>query len=186
MGCLVERLWNIGSYGTLHKGDPKLLPKSDSYAINIIVCIGVLPPLKNTPALFLTMPRLNLQTVQASPPFWATPRLYWFFVKHPPKNRIFQWNPKYVLSCPLPLLENLVGGSPSPHPPHSRKEKGGGVHTMDILTTTSKENNRYSVGLLRKEYASTLPNNRALAISRMISLKKKFGRQPELHTQGSK
>ena len=90
MGCLVERLWNIGSYGTLHKGDPKLLPKSDSYAINIIVCIGVLPPLKNTPALFLTMPRLNLQTVQAPPPFWATPRLYWFFVKHPPKNRIFQ------------------------------------------------------------------------------------------------
>ena len=73
-----------------------------------------------------------------------------------------------------------------PPSPTQQKGEGGGVHTMDILTTTSKENNRYSVGLLRKEYASTLPNNRALAISRMISLKKKFGRQPELHTQGSK
>ena len=73
-----------------------------------------------------------------------------------------------------------------PSPTQQKGEGGGGVHTMDILTTTSKENNRYSVGLLRKEYASTLPNNRALAISRMISLKKKFGRQPELHTQGSK
>ena len=64
---LVERLWNIESYGTLHKGDPKLLPKSDSCAINIIVWIGVLPPLKNTPR------HLNLETVQASPLFRQLP-----------------------------------------------------------------------------------------------------------------
>ena len=52
---------------------------------------------------------------------------------------------------------------------------------VDILAkTTKKENNRYSVGLLWKEDTVTLPNNRSLAISRMISLEKKFGRQPDL------
>ena len=55
---------------------------------------------------------------------------------------------------------------------------------IDIPTTsTSKGNNRYSVGLLWKEVAPTLSNNKALAISRMISLDKKFDRPPDLHTK---
>ena len=73
-----------------------------------------------------------------------------------------------------------------PSPTQQKGEGGGGCTLWTSSRPLVKENNRYSVGLLRKEYASTLPNNRALAISRMISLKKKFGRQPELHTQGSK
>ena len=32
---LIERFWNIESYRTVNKGDPKLLPKSDSHALDI-------------------------------------------------------------------------------------------------------------------------------------------------------
>ena len=50
----------------------------------------------------------------------------------------------------------------------------------DILTkTTKKENNRYSIGLLWKKDTVTLPNDRSLAMSRMVSLEKNFDRQPE-------
>ena len=57
----------------------------------------------------------------------------------------------------------------------------GDKHAVDILAkTTKKENNRYSVGLLWKEDTVTLPNKRSLVISRMISLEKKFDRQPDL------
>ena len=57
----------------------------------------------------------------------------------------------------------------------------GDKRAVDILTkTTKKENNRYSVGLLWKEDTVTLPNKRSLVISRMISLEKKFDRQPDL------
>ena len=57
----------------------------------------------------------------------------------------------------------------------------GDKRAVDILAkTTKKENNRYSVGLLWKEDTVTLPNNRSMAISRMISLEKKFDRQPDL------
>ena len=52
---------------------------------------------------------------------------------------------------------------------------------MKILqTTTSKVQNRYSVGLLWKEQLPELPNNRCLAISRMLSLEKKFEKSPSL------
>ena len=81
---LVERFWDIECYGTVNKGDPKVLPKSDKRAVDI------------------------------------------------------------------------------------------------LAKTTKKENNRYSVGLLWKEDTATLPNNRSLAISRMISLEKKFDRQADL------
>ena len=48
-------------------------------------------------------------------------------------------------------------------------------HAMKILlTTTSKVQNRYSVGLLWKEQLPELPNNRCLTISRMLSLEKKL------------
>ena len=57
----------------------------------------------------------------------------------------------------------------------------GEKRAVDILTkTTKKENNRYYAGLLWKEDTITLSNNRSLAISRMISLEKKFDRQPDL------
>ena len=69
---LIERFWNIENYRTVNKGDPKLLPKSDSHAIDI------------------------------------------------------------------------------------------------PTTTANRENNNYSVGLLWKEDASTLPNNKAMAIARII------------------
>ena len=53
------------------------------------------------------------------------------------------------------------------------------AHAMKILqTTTSKVQNRYSVGLLWKEQLPELPNNRCLAISRMLSLEKKFEKSP--------
>ena len=56
----------------------------------------------------------------------------------------------------------------------------GDKRAVDILAKTAKkENNRYSVGLLWKEDTVKLPNNRSLAISRMISLEKKFDRQPD-------
>ena len=49
------------------------------------------------------------------------------------------------------------------------------AHAMKILqTTTSKVQNRYSVGLLWKEQLPELPNNPCLAISRMLSLEKNF------------
>ena len=52
---------------------------------------------------------------------------------------------------------------------------------MKILqTTTSKVQNRYSVGLLWKEQLPELPNNRCLAISRMLSLEKRFEKSPSL------
>ena len=55
----------------------------------------------------------------------------------------------------------------------------GDKHAVDILSkTTKKENNRYSVGLSWKEDTVALPNNRSIALSRMISLEKKFDRQP--------
>ena len=55
----------------------------------------------------------------------------------------------------------------------------GDKRAVDILAkTTKRENNRYSVGLLWKEDTVTLPNNRSLVISRIISLEKKFDRQP--------
>ena len=55
----------------------------------------------------------------------------------------------------------------------------GDKHAVNILSKTrKKENNRYSVGLSWKEDTVTLPNNRSIAISRMISLEKKFNRQP--------
>ena len=51
----------------------------------------------------------------------------------------------------------------------------GDKHAVDILSKTrKKENNRYSVGLSWKEDTVTLPNNRSIAISRMISLEKKI------------
>ena len=49
-----------------------------------------------------------------------------------------------------------------------------------MLAKTTKKEIRYSVGLLFKENTVTLPNNRLLAISRMISLEKKFDRHPGL------
>ena len=56
----------------------------------------------------------------------------------------------------------------------------GDKRAVDILAkTTKKENNRCTVGLLWKEDIVTLTNNRSLAISRMISLEKKFDRQPD-------
>ena len=52
---------------------------------------------------------------------------------------------------------------------------------MKILqTTTSKVQNRYSVGLLWKEQLPELPNNPCLAISRMLSLEKNFYKSPSL------
>ena len=55
------------------------------------------------------------------------------------------------------------------------------AHAMKILqTTTSKVQNRYSVGLLWKEQLPELPNNRCLASSRMLSLEKKFEKSPSL------
>ena len=57
----------------------------------------------------------------------------------------------------------------------------GDKRAVDILAkTTKKEENRYSVSLLWKEDTVTLPNNRLMAISKMISLEKKFDRQPDL------
>ena len=75
---LIERFWNIENYRTVNKGDPKLLPKSDSHAIDI------------------------------------------------------------------------------------------------PTTTANRENNTYSVGLLWKEDAPTLPNNRVMTIDRIITLEKKL------------
>ena len=55
------------------------------------------------------------------------------------------------------------------------------AHAMKILqTTTSKVQNRYSVGLLWKEQLPELPNNPCLAISRMLSLEKNFYKSPSL------
>ena len=55
------------------------------------------------------------------------------------------------------------------------------AHAMKILqTTTSKVQNRYSIGLLWKEQLLGLPNNRCLAISRTLSLEKKFEKPPSL------
>ena len=52
---------------------------------------------------------------------------------------------------------------------------------MKILQTiTSKVQNRYSIGLLWKEQLLGLPNNRCLAISRTLSLEKKFEKPPSL------
>ena len=51
---------------------------------------------------------------------------------------------------------------------------------MSLAKTTKNENNSYSVGVLWKENTATLPNNRSIAISRTISLEKKFDRQPDL------
>ena len=52
---------------------------------------------------------------------------------------------------------------------------------MKILqTTTVNVQNRYLVGLLLKEQLPELPNNRRLAISRMLSLEKKFEKSPSL------
>ena len=57
----------------------------------------------------------------------------------------------------------------------------GEKRAVDILAkTTKKENNRCSFGLLWKEDTITLSNNKSLATSWMISLEKKFDRQPEL------
>ena len=33
---LVERFWNIECYGTVNKRDPKVLPKSDTRAVDIL------------------------------------------------------------------------------------------------------------------------------------------------------
>ena len=55
------------------------------------------------------------------------------------------------------------------------------AHAMKILqTTTSKVQNRYSVGLLWKEQLPELPNNRCLTISRSLLLEKKFEKSPSL------
>ena len=59
-----------------------------SRKITCIVCIGVSTPLSKAPPTLLRQAPLNLQTVQAMLPY--------ILVFHdPPKDRIFQWIPKY-------------------------------------------------------------------------------------------
>ena len=55
------------------------------------------------------------------------------------------------------------------------------IHALQILeSTTIKEKGRYSVGLLWKDDKPILPYNRNMAISRMLSLERKFEKQPSL------
>ena len=53
------------------------------------------------------------------------------------------------------------------------------AHALQILdSTTTKEQDRHSAGLLWKDDKPTLPYNRNMAISRMLSLERKFEKQP--------
>ena len=55
------------------------------------------------------------------------------------------------------------------------------AHALQILEpTTTKEKDRYSVRLLWKDDKPILPDNRNMAISRMLSLERKFEKQPSL------
>ena len=49
-----------------------------------------------------------------------------------------------------------------------------------------KADRHYSVGLLWKEESPSLPNNRNLALSRLLSLEKKFKNNPNLHAKYQK
>ena len=58
------------------------------------------------------------------------------------------------------------------------------VHTLQILeSTTTKEKDRYSVRLLWRNDKPILPYNRNMAISRMLSLERKFEKQPSLKSK---
>ena len=60
------------------------------------------------------------------------PELVIVFFKKSPSLKV------EVLSSPPCLFENLVGGSPSPPPPCSKKgREGGGVHTMFVISQKS-------------------------------------------------
>ena len=58
-------------------------------ASSFIVCIGVSAPphpFKNTPPPPLIFAKLPLKPRNCpSPPFWAVPQIYWFFMNLPPK-----------------------------------------------------------------------------------------------------
>ena len=58
------------------------------------------------------------------------------------------------------------------------KNEQRAIHILE--STTVKKMNRYEVGLLWKSDEPKLPNNRALAVSRLKSLESKFSKQPQL------
>ena len=58
------------------------------------------------------------------------------------------------------------------------------AHALQILkSTTINEKDRYSVGLLWKDDKPSLPYNRNMAISRMLSLEWKFEKQPSIKSR---
>ena len=58
---------------------------------------------------------------------------------------------------------------------------------LNILEKTVKRiDSHYSVGLLWKEESPSLPNNRNLALSRLLSLEKKFKNNPKFHAKYQK
>ena len=58
------------------------------------------------------------------------------------------------------------------------------THALQILeSTTTKEKDKYSVGLLWKDDKPILPYNRNMAISQMLSLERKFEKQPSLKSK---
>ena len=53
---------------------------------------------------------------------------------------------------------------------------------LEILEqTTTKKQGKYEVGILWKDDNPSLPNNRALAIARMINMERKFKQDPKFH-----
>ena len=58
------------------------------------------------------------------------------------------------------------------------------AHALQILeSTTINQKDRYSVGLLWKDDKPSLPYNRNMAISRMLSLERKFEKQPSIKSR---
>ena len=54
--------------------------------------------------------------------------------------------------------------------------------TLEILEqTATKKHGKYEVGIRWKDNNPSLPNNRALAIARMINMERKFKRDPKFH-----
>ena len=61
------------------------------------------------------------------------------------------------------------------------------IKALDILEkTVTKIHGHYSLGLLWRDEFPNLPNNRSLALSRFLSLEKKFKNNPEFHKQYQK
>ena len=75
-------------------------------------------------------------------------------------------------------VESYSTESPLDPRPLSKNEK----RVLEILEqTTTKKQGKYEVGILWKDDNSSRPNNRALAIARMINMERKFKQDPKFH-----